>query len=136
MPSLDSTPTTLRLKCHEARPSTHSNAAMRAFVYEGTIIEGKSGILLWDGRRLGTTNCRFKEEDITAMSINASIKSGKAMNDTSGRLTNMVSSSSRQRRENILKKKRATPQSIDAPVTLKSGPSKEEVSVLDGRLIR
>ena len=70
------------------------------------------------------------------MSINASIKSGKAMNDTSGRLTNMVSSSSRQRRENILKKKRAAPQSIDAPVTLKSGPSKEEVSVLDGRLIR
>ena len=44
------------------------------------------------------------------MSINASIKTGKAMDDTSGRLTNIVSSSSRQRRENILKKKRAAAQ--------------------------
>ena len=48
------------------------------------------------------------------MSINASIKTGKAMDDTSGRLTDIVSSSSRQRRENILKKKRAAAQTTDS----------------------
>lgn len=41
------------------------------------------------------------------MSINSSLKSGKGVNDSNMRLTEMVSSSSRSRREMFIKKKRS-----------------------------
>ena len=47
------------------------------------------------------------------MSINSSIKSGKGINDSNYRLTNMISSSSRERRENVIKKKRGNGSFLD-----------------------
>ena len=44
------------------------------------------------------------------MSINSSIKSGKGINDSNYRLTNMISSS---RRENVIKKKRGNGSFLD-----------------------
>ena len=43
------------------------------------------------------------------MSLNASIKQGKGVQDSNERLTSIVSGNSRQKRENILKKKRVSP---------------------------
>lgn len=48
------------------------------------------------------------------MSLNASIKQGKGIQDSNERLTSMVSGSSRQKRESILKKKRGNPSFLDA----------------------
>lgn len=47
------------------------------------------------------------------MSINSSIKSGKAANDSNNRLNEMISSSSRMRRENVIKKKRGQNSFLD-----------------------
>ena len=48
------------------------------------------------------------------MSLNASIKQGKGVQDSNERLTSIVSGNSRQKRENILKKKRVSPSFLDA----------------------
>lgn len=48
------------------------------------------------------------------MSINSSLKSGKGINDSNSRLINMVSNSSRERRENIIKKKRGHASFLDS----------------------
>lgn len=48
------------------------------------------------------------------MSINSSIKSGKVANDSNIRLNDMISSSSRMRRENVIKKKRGQNSYLDS----------------------
>ena len=48
------------------------------------------------------------------MSINASIKSSKTMDQSNARLTSMVSNSSRMRRENIIKKRRGNVSFLDS----------------------
>lgn len=48
-----------------------------------------------------------------AMSLNASIKQGKGAQESNERLTSMVSGMSRQKRENMLKKKRASPSFLE-----------------------
>ena len=47
------------------------------------------------------------------MSINSSIKSGKGINDSNYRLTSIISSSSRERRESSIKKKRGNGSFLD-----------------------
>lgn len=48
------------------------------------------------------------------MSINSSIKSGKVANDSNIRLNDMISSSSRMRKENMIKKKRGQNSYLDS----------------------
>ena len=50
----------------------------------------------------------------SSMSLNASIKQGKGAQESNERLTSMVSGISRQKRENMLKKKRASPSFLES----------------------
>ena len=47
------------------------------------------------------------------MSLNASIKKGKEGQESDLRLTSMIGGSNRQKKENMLKKKRASPSYLD-----------------------
>ena len=47
------------------------------------------------------------------MSLNASIKQGKGVQESNERLTSIASGSFRQKRENILKKKRVNPSFLE-----------------------
>lgn len=70
------------------------------------------------------------------MSLNASIKQGKGVQDSNERLTSIVSGNSRQKRENILKKKRVSPSFLDAlNKTNGSNITKEDVFLYISLLI-
>ena len=62
------------------------------------------------------------------MSLNASIKKGKEGQESDLRLTSMIGGSNRQKKENMLKKKRTTPSYLDTYNRLtNSNYTKEDV---------